>query len=126
MKNIAIIILIVLASCFVAQTAVRIEILNAQSDYYLPRNDRMTDGTRADGKWRISQENTPRDQLRAIIETYGLLQYLLAPALLICAMIYFLSAKTRVERIVNSSAASIAAIGIVLMMYRGYWDSLGG
>jgi hypothetical protein len=67
-NNILVLIMLVLAA-FVFQTAVRIEVLNAQADYYLPRKDRNPDGTFSDGEWRMSQENTPRDQLRGVVRT---------------------------------------------------------
>lgn len=67
-----------LLTALVLQTDVRIEVLNFQAGSYLPRKDRNPDGTLADGKWRVSLENSPRDQLRALVGTYGLLQYLLA------------------------------------------------
>lgn len=56
MKNLILIftfIMLLLVS-FVFTTAVRIEILNAQAGYYLPRQDRQPDGRFADGKWRVS------------------------------------------------------------------------
>src|SRR5437867_350241 len=59
---------------WVALSCVRVERLNAQAGFYLPRRDGG-----ADGQWRISRQNTPRDQLRGLIMSAGLLQYLFAP-----------------------------------------------
>ena len=70
-----------LLGAFVSTTAVRIEILNARAGYFLPRQDRQPDGTFAEGKWRMSLENTPRDQLGEVVQIYGIMQYVMAPVL---------------------------------------------
>ena len=74
MKKRVLIIVMLLLTAFVMHSAARIELLNMRAGYYLPRSDRNPDGTFTDGKWRISQENGPRDQLRAAVQTFGLLQ----------------------------------------------------
>ena len=68
----------IILTIWVAHTALRIEILNARSGYYLPRKDGG-----ADGKWRQSALNTPRDRLRDWVGGPGLLQYVLTPVLLV-------------------------------------------
>jgi hypothetical protein len=67
-------ILMILLTALVLQTAARIEVLNMRAGNYLPRSDSSPDGSFADGEWRISQENTSRDQLRGLVETFGLTQ----------------------------------------------------
>jgi hypothetical protein len=58
--------MLLLTAC-VLQTAIRVEVLNARAGHYLPRADRNRDGTLADGKWRRSPDNSPRDQLRDLV-----------------------------------------------------------
>jgi hypothetical protein len=125
MKSRIPLIVMILLAAFVLQTTARIEVLNSRADNYLPRTDRNPDGTFADGKWRVSQENTPRDQLHSLVQTFGLLQYVLAPFLLILAMTVFL--KSKGSRVKAAAALSIlgAAIAISLVLYRGYYQGLG-
>ena len=114
-----------LLTAFVLQTAVRIEVLNFQAGSYLPRKDRNADGTLADGKWRVSLENSPRDQLRALVEKLGLLQYLLAPLLLIFAIIMLLKSSKSWFKIGATFSLLTSTIAISLMLYREYYQSLG-
>ena len=100
-------------------TAVRIEVLNAQAGYYLPR------GNDGDGKWRISPRGEPRDQLRGMIQTIGLLQYVLAPILMALSFVSYCVFKcTRAQVIAIFSGAS-GCVGIGLALYRGYLPALG-
>jgi hypothetical protein len=114
-----------LLTAFVLQTAVRIEVLNFQDASYLPRKDRNPDGTLAYGKWRVSLENSPRDQLRALVETLGLLQYLLAPLLLIFAIIVLLKLTRSWVQIGATLSLVASMIAMSLMLYREYYQSLG-
>ena len=75
MKRRVLIIVLVPLTAFVLHSAARIEVLNVRAGNYLPRSDRDPDGTFTDGKWRIAQEDAARDQLRAAVQTFGLLQY---------------------------------------------------
>jgi hypothetical protein len=101
-------------------TAIQIEVLNAKANFYLPRDDDC-----ADGKWRISPNNTPRDKLRGLINSLGLLQYVLAPILLIVSI-------TQMKKYNDSNfkhkISIVCIIGsilcISLMIYRGYFSSL--
>ena len=117
--------IMLLLSAFVFTTAVRIEILNAQAGYYLPRQDRQPDGTFADGKWRVSAENTPRDQLRGVVETYGIMQYVMAPLLFAIAALVVLKTKIIWARVIGATGVLVAVIALWLMFYREYWPSLG-
>jgi hypothetical protein len=99
-KNQILIFIMLLLAALVLHTAVRIEILNAQAGYYLPRQDRQLDGTFADGKWRVSLENTPRDQLRSVVQTYGAIQYVMAPLLFGVAALVAMKSKIMWARIV--------------------------
>ncbi len=134
----------------------RIEWLNAENGYYLPR-----DFTTDPGQWRTSavtnetpwrerlaardptiltQPLTPseftemqttdrksnlRDSLQATVDSWGLMQYLLLPFLLIALPFNFRKHNRRGWRI----AIGCAFIGViactVLMLYRGYFTSLG-
>ncbi len=114
-----------LLTAFVVQTAVRIEVLNFRAGSYLPRKDRNPDGTLADGKWRISSENSPRDQLRALVQTLGLLQYLLAPLLLILAIPVLWKSRKAWVRLGAALSLIASTIAISLMLYREYYQSLG-
>ena len=123
-NNILVLIMLVLAA-FVFQTAVRIEVLNAQAGYYLPRKDRNPDGAFSDGKWRISQENTPRDQLRGVVRTFGLPQYVLAPLLLTISALASKKSKQRWAKVAGFIVMLAAVIAIWLMLHREYYQSLG-
>jgi hypothetical protein len=100
-------------------TAVRIEVLNAKAGYYLPRREDDV------GKWRISRDNTPRDQLRGIIQTIGLLQYVLAPVLIALSVVSFFRFKCFRARLIASVAAACSCIAIGFAIYRAYLPSLG-
>jgi hypothetical protein len=118
--------LLFILTAVVFQTAVRIEVLNSQSGSYLPRKDRNPDGTLADGKWRVSSlVNGPRDQLLGLVETFGLLQYLLAPLLLIFAIIVFLKSSRSWIKVGATLSLVVSIIAISLMLYRQYYQSLG-
>jgi hypothetical protein len=114
-----------LLTALVVQTAVRVEVLNFQADNYLPRSDRNPDGTLADGKWRVSGENSPRDQLRALVETFGLLQYLLSPLLLILAILVLLQSRRSWVKAGATISLVLSSIAMTLMFYREYFQSLG-
>jgi hypothetical protein len=113
-----------LLTAVVVQTAVRVEVLNYQAGSYLPRTDRDADGSFADGQWRLSTENTPRDQLRGLVSTWGLLQYVLAPLLLIIAVVVFLKSRRSWLTIAATLSVVVAGIAISLALYREYYPSL--
>ena len=125
MRNRILIVSTLLLTAVVLQTAVRIEVLNVRAGNYLPRSDRNADGTFADGKWRISPDNTPRDQLRALVQTYGLLQYLFAPLLVILSIVGFRYSKGSLLKVIATLAMAVAVIAILLAFYRGYYSSSG-
>jgi hypothetical protein len=105
---------------WVAYTCVSIELQNARAGYYLPRRDGG-----ADGAWRLSPNNTPRDQLHGLIQTIGLLQYLLAP-LLVCAATYILSRRSPATfRWIAVLGIAVGLVALGLAFYRGYLHSLG-
>jgi hypothetical protein len=113
-----------LLTALVAQTAVRVEVLNFQAGNYLPRTDRNSDGTLA-GQWRVSLENSPRDQLRGLVATFGLLQYPLAPLLLIFAIIVLLKSSRPWVKVGAMLSLVLSTIAMSLMFYREYYQSLG-
>ena len=113
-----------LLAAFVTFTAVRIEILNAQAGYYLPRQDKNSDGSFSDGIWRVSINNNPRDQLREVIESYGLMQYLLAPLLFILSIFVIATSKPVSAKVLGSVCILASMAAIYLMFYREYLSSL--
>ena len=108
MRNRIPVLVIVLLAAFVISTTARIEVLNYQAGNYLPRSDRNPDGTLADGKWRASLDNTPRDQLRSAVQTFGLLQYVLAPLLLVLATLVSLQSKKSWAKVVGATSVLVA------------------
>ena len=125
MKRRVLIILLILLTAFVVHSAARIEVLNIQAGNYLPRRDRDLEGNLTDGKWRISSENSARDQLRDAVQTFGLMQYVLAPVLLIFSLAVFLKTRRSRASVAATFSVFVAAIAISLMLYRGYYESLG-
>lgn len=114
-----------LLTAVVLHSAARIEVLNMQAGNYLPRRDRAPDGTLADGKWRISPENNARDQLRAAVQTLGIVQYVLAPLALIFSLAVFFKTRRSWASVVATFSAASAVVAIWLMFYRDYYGSLG-
>ena len=104
---------------WVLTTAVRIEVLNAEAGYYLPR------GNDGDGKWRISMDNSPRDQLRGMIQSIGLWQYALAPVLIGFSVASFCIYRCARARFVAGFAGVCGCVGLGLAVYRAYFPSLG-
>jgi hypothetical protein len=117
--------IMILLTALVLQTVARIEVLNMQASDYLPRSDRNPDGSFSDGKWRISQENTPRDQLRGLVQTFGLAQYFLAPLLMMFGIAAFLKSNGSWSKAAAVACVFVAAMAISLMLYRQYYQSLG-
>jgi len=111
--------LMVGAVLWVGHVAVRIEIQNAAVGYYLPRRGDES------GKWRISRENTPRDQLRGLVSTVGLWQYLLAPMLMALAADQVARGSTPLRRWLGISSGVVGLLALSLAFYRGYFSSLG-
>ena len=124
-KNRILIFIMILLAAFVLYTAVRIEILNAQAGYYLPRQDREPDGKFADGKWRVSLENTPRDQLRWVVRTNGTMQHAMAPLLFAVAALVARRLRNKWAKVAGATCMLVAIIAVCLMFYREYWSSLG-
>ena len=125
MKNRLPIILMFLLTAFEVQTAVRIEILNVQVGGYLPRTIQNSNETPQDGKWRASLENSPRDQFRSVVATYGLLQYLLVPLLMMLAILVLWRSQKKWIKIGAMLSVSAPTIAMSLMFYREYYQSLG-
>jgi len=125
MKRRVLIIVLVPLTAFVLHSAARIEVLNVRAGNYLPRSDRDPDGTFTDGKWRIAQEDAARDQLRAALQTFGLLQYVLAPLLLIFSLAVFFKTRGSWASVAATFSMFAAAAAISLMLYREYFQSLG-
>ena len=110
--------LLVGLTVWVAVSAVRIERLNAATGYYLPRHD-------DDGKWRISRESTPRDQLRGLVSSIGLLQYLFAPLVVGLSAYPFSRRDSAARRLLAACSGVVGIAALGLAFYRGYFSSLG-
>lgn len=110
--------LMVGGALWVTAVAIRIETQNAAAGYYLPRHDEP-------GKWRISRGNTPHDQLRILVSTVGLCQYLLAPLLIGLAAIPITRNNTPWQRWLGIGSAAVGLVALSLAFYRGYFSSLG-
>ena len=109
---------------WVAAVAVRIEIVNVAAGNYLPRHSEFReDGTLV--KWRIDLSNSPRNTLRHLVETVGLLQYPLTFVLLGFAAFHSLSPRWHRERSIAGCSGIIAATALGLAIYRAYFPSLG-
>lgn len=164
----------VVLAAVVLHTCVRIELLNASNDYYLPRTD-WGDGN---PKWRCSAASAHRQWLdreiandryrrfteghpeesdrnpdqflgppytvveQSLIDTamanhklrgdlygwvcsFGLLQYLLAPLAFCVALVSLCFDKRVWMRYAAAGCAISVAVAIGLMIYRGYFASLG-
>ena len=103
---------------WVTAVAGRIETQNAAAEYYLPRRDEP-------GKWRTSRENTPRNQLRKLVSTVGLWQYLFAPLLLALAGIHMARRHTAWQWWLGLGSGVVGLGALSLALYRGYFSSLG-
>jgi hypothetical protein len=103
---------------WVTAVAIRIETQNATAGYYLPRRDEP-------GKWRMSRENTPHDQLRTLVSTVGLCQYLLAPLLVALAAVHIARCNTPWQRWLGIGSAVVGLVALSLALHRGYFSSLG-
>lgn len=125
MKDRILISIMCLMAGVVLYTALHIEILNAQANYYLPRKDRNEDGSFADGKWRVSEENSPRDRLRNLVGTFGLMQYVLSPLSFILAVIVYSRFKQTWAKVAGSIVFLISVVAIWLMLHRECFQSLG-
>lgn len=125
MKRRVLIILLMLLTAVVLHSAVRIEMLNMQAGNYLPRRDRNPDGTLTDGTWRLSEENSARDQLRTAVQTFGLMQYVFAPLLLFFSLAVFFKTRGLWVGVAATLSVSSAVVAISLMLYRDYYGSLG-
>jgi hypothetical protein len=107
------------AALWVTSVAIRIEVQNAAAGYYLPRRDGEA------GKWRMSRESTPRDQLRGLVSTVGLSQYFFAPLLMALAAIHATGHNAPWRRWLALSSGVVGVIALGLAFYRGYFSSLG-
>lgn len=125
MSRPVLIILLMLLTAFVLHSAARIEVLNVRAGNYLPRRDGDPNGTLSDGKWRLSLENTARDQLREAVRTFGSMQYVLAPLLLIFSSVVFFKNRRSWASVAATFSVFAAAVAISLMLYRDYFGSLG-
>jgi hypothetical protein len=73
----------------------------------------------------MSRENMPRDELRTLVSTVGLCQYLLAPVLMALASIHITRRDRLWQRWLSIVSALLALVALSLAFYRGYFSSLG-
>ena len=123
--SLLLLVLLLLLGAVVSVTAARIEWLNWEAGSYLPRKDKLPDGSFADGAWRVSRTSEPRDELRGLILSAGLRQYALAPLLAVGSLGFFFLSRRRIERVMTSLCFSAGVLATGLMFYREYWSSLG-
>lgn len=102
---------------WIAAIAIIIEAKNVEAGSYLPRNMEIDAG-----KWRVSREGTPRDELRALIKSVGLLQYPLSISAISLA-VFHLASRRSILLAAFGVVLGVIALGIA--MYRGYYSSLG-
>jgi hypothetical protein len=110
--------LMVGGALWVTVVAIRIETQNAAAGYYLPRRDEP-------GKWRISREDLPRDQLRKLVSTLGVWQYIFSPLVIALASICFIRRSVSWQRWVGVASGVVGLGALSLALYRGYFSSLG-
>ncbi len=123
---------LIISSLWAASSAAYIEYKNAKADYFLPRQDVDPDGGWIDGTWRItaapSKPRDPRDSLRIVVQSFGLIQYPLCLGILIVAILSIKSSRLRMNRTIrwcSCISCLIAVICFGLAIYRGYFESLG-
>lgn len=102
-----------------AAVTVRIEIQNAAAEGDLPRRGGEP------GKWRISREGTPRDELRGMIQTIGLLQDVFAPLLVLLAVVHVAWGSMAFRRRWSVLGGVVGCVAWGLALYLGYFSSLG-
>ena len=73
----------------------------------------------------MSHEDLPRDQLRTLVSTVGLCQYLLAPLLLALAAVHITRRNTPWQRWLGIGSAAVGLAALSLALHRGYFSSLG-
>ena len=64
-------------------------------------------------------------ELKSLVSGMGLLQYILAPLLLVVSIVLIIKADKAVFRFVGVISAPIACVAIYFMFYREYFTSLG-
>jgi hypothetical protein len=69
--------------------------------------------------------NTLNSQLRNWVSGMGLLQYLLAPIALLSSLVLFRGTENRAVRFASVACAVSNMTSMYLMVYRGYFTSLG-
>lgn len=124
--------LLLAATAIIFITTLRIEFLNAAAGHLLPRTELHGDGTLT--KWRLPATSvTPQQsaeiRLRAVVASWGLIQYPLSIATLAFAVVGIFNPARR-HRPAYAFAADlvaglIAAACFVIACMRGYGSSLG-
>lgn len=120
MKDRILLIAMLSLACWVCMSAIRIERVNAQAGFYLPRQDNGDDG-----KWRVSPDSTPRDRLRELVMSIGLLQYVFAPILLSSGYYFLFHRSSKMRVFLGAFCGIVGVSALILAVYRGYYSSLG-
>jgi hypothetical protein len=68
---------------------------------------------------------TPRVINYYAVQTFGLMQYALAPLLLIFSFVVFFKNRSSWASVAATFSVFVAAVAISLMLYRDYFGSLG-
>lgn len=116
---------------YVAMVAAYIEVMNSRANGRLP-NREYRNNNPAEGvvKWRV--EALPSDEvslansrLRDFVSSFGLLQYLAAPLLILLAVVFSTVSRNPVSWIWASGPLGVGLGACALMWHRAYFGSLG-
>ena len=108
-----------------ALICILIEVLNARAGGYLPRRDISEEGN---NKWRVAPgpKGQAESEFRDFVSTWGLAQYLIAPGGLAMGVFVAMGRRdARAHRVVGIAAGLVSAACVAMMLYRGYFSSLG-
>jgi hypothetical protein len=106
-------------------TCARIEILNAELGGYLPRDFHYDLGAWREYPFPSDPRQMNWNALLNTVETPGLMQYPLVFALLFGLPMVFQFHRNRRARIAVAVAFGLVVVCGALMIYRGYFSSLG-
>lgn len=125
MKTVVTFPILLILTAWIVITAIRIEQQNARAGYFLPRTD-------MEGKWRMSALRiggkpipSARDELREMVNSIGIYQYVLAPAAAALGLIIARNSAALLRRGIALLCTLLSIVCLGLAVYRGYFTSLG-
>lgn len=119
-----------LLTLYVLFVSAYIEVMNVRAGGRLPNREyRNGDPSQGVVKWRISilpasDREISNNRLREFVGTFGLTQYVAAPALIILSGLILKNIKEH-KFIAIGLPLAIGILGCFLMFYRAYFTSLG-